>query len=82
MTVFPTRNQTDTYYKFSSLELYVTLDSLVTERETYALLEWMGDLGGLFDALRYIGLYLIAPFASYSLKTELLSTIFNKSMIT
>ena len=51
---------------------------LITDRATYGLLEWLGDVGGLFDALKYAGVLLTAPFAKYNLKTELLSSIFNK----
>ena len=78
MTTFPTKDNPDTKYKFNSLVLYVSLDSLVTERETYGVLEWMGDLGGLFDALRYLGVFIVSPIASYRLKSELLTSIFNK----
>ena len=77
-TTFPTKEKPDTLYKFSGFVLSVSLDMLITERETYGVLEWLGDIGGLFDALRYIGYLLIAPIASYHLKTELLSSIFNK----
>ena len=46
------------------------------ERETYGILEWLGDVGGLYDALRLIGVLLVAPFAQFWLKSELLSNIF------
>ena len=45
----------------------------VTERQTYNLLEWLGDIGGLFDALRYIGIFIVEPFAAYQLKVGLLT---------
>ena len=77
MTTFPTKDYPVTKYKYKSLVFYVPLDSLVTERETYCVLEWMGDLEGLFDALSYFGVFIVSPFASYQLKSELLSSIFN-----
>ena len=49
---------------------------MVTERETYALLDWLGDIGGLFDALRILVGSLIAPFTTQILKVELLSSVF------
>jgi len=49
--------------------MIVSLDSQITERVTYSLLDWLGDVGGLFDALRYIGSFLITPLATYSLKS-------------
>ena len=48
-------------------------DSKQIERSTYNALEWLGDLGGLIDALRLIGAFLIAPLSAFKLKGELLS---------
>ena len=58
--------------------MYLNLDSEVTERESYSLLEWLGDIGGLLDALRYIGGFLVAPIASFSLSSDLLASIFKR----
>ena len=48
----PTKNETG-LYKFSSIE--VNLDQRIrsVQRETYDLLSWLGDIGGLVDALKY-----------------------------
>ena len=40
------------------------------------MLDWLGDLGGLLDALLVIGAAFVAPFASYSLKATLLTALF------
>ena len=40
------------------------------------MLEWLGDVGGLFDMLKLIGSILVIPFAAFRLKSELLSKIF------
>ena len=45
-------------------------------RQTYSLLDWLGDLGGLFDALLYICRMLISPLSVYSLKQTILSNMF------
>ena len=45
-------------------------------RQTYSLLDWLGDMGGLLDALYLIGMIVMSPFAEFALKTELLSSIF------
>ena len=58
----------------------MSLDSIVTERETYSLLEWLGDIGGLIDAFRYLGGFIVAPIASLSLQSVLLSSIFKKEV--
>lgn len=44
----------DGKYKFSSVALYFGQDQTVIERQTYSMLEWLGDIGGLSDALRII----------------------------
>jgi len=46
----------------------IDLDQQVTERETYSLLEWLGDIGGFLDALKYIGRIIAAPIAAYQFK--------------
>ena len=40
------------------------------------MLEWLGDVGGLFDMLKLIGSIFVIPFAAFRLKSELLSKIF------
>ena len=78
MTRYPTKENPDGVYKFVSFDIYVTLDALVTERESYSLLEWLGDIGGLLDALQYIGRFLVGPVAAFSLKTQLLGSVFRR----
>ena len=51
-------------------------DLEVTERQTYNLLEYLGDIGGLFDALRYMGIFILGPFVSFSLQSKLLNSLF------
>ena len=53
--------------------LYVSLDSNVTERETYNILEFLGDIGGLLDAFYYSLQFILAPLLSFQLKNDLLS---------
>ena len=40
-------------YKYVSWELNMSLDRVNWNRQTYSLLDWLGDLGGLADALFY-----------------------------
>lgn len=51
---FPTAENPSTKFKFTSMEIKMSLDLVTWGRQTYNLLDWLGDLGGLFDALRYI----------------------------
>jgi len=46
------------------------------ERQTYSMLEWLGDIGGLFDALYIIGSVFVAPLTGFALKTALLANVF------
>lgn len=48
----------------------------VTERRAYSILEWLGDVGGLLDALRYIGYYLITPITAFHMHVALLTQSF------
>lgn len=41
------------------------MDMKVIERKTYSLLEWIGDVGGLFDGLIYLGSIFITPIAIF-----------------
>ena len=43
----------------------------VTERQTYSILDLLGDVGGLNDSLRLIGASLVSPFASFALNSKL-----------
>ena len=45
-------------------------------RETYSLLDWLGDLGGLIDILLMLAKLIVGPFASYRLQAALLSSMF------
>lgn len=49
---------------------------MIINRQTYSLLEWLGDVGGLFDALHIIGSLIIGPLSSYALDSALLAGLF------
>ena len=40
------------------------------------MLEWFGDVGGLLEALKILGGFIVMPIASFALKSKLLSLIF------
>ena len=66
----------NSYYKVVSAYITLTMDQNIIERQTYSFLEWLGDIGGLYDALRIIGVLAMWPFTSFKLKSELLSNVF------
>ena len=56
----------------------MSFDQNVTFRETYGGLEWLGDIGGLLDALFILGSLLMAPVSAFALKSHLGSRMFLK----
>jgi hypothetical protein len=42
------------YYKIAGFSLYRNLNSLTISRETYGILTFIGDLGGLLDGLMFV----------------------------
>ena len=40
------------------------------------MLDWLGDLGGLFDALHILGGALVAPIAKFALEAQMMNKIF------
>ena len=52
---YPTKEDPDALYKFTSIEVNFNKDINQINRQTYSLLDWLGDAGGLLDALFFIG---------------------------
>ena len=73
---FPTSENPSRRYKFASLDLIVGPDKMIISRDTYALLDYLGDLGGLFDALFFIFSSIAAPVATFNMKATILSHFF------
>ena len=48
----------------------------VHERTTYSLLDWLGDVGGLFDGLFLIVHWLIQPSVAYAAKNMIVAKVF------
>ena len=46
-------------------------------RETYGVLDALGDVGGLYDALRFLVQILLIPLTNYAYQSLLLNNIFN-----
>ena len=47
------------------------------ERKTYSALEWLGDVGGLFDGLQMLAYALIYPVSSLALRDQVLTQLFH-----
>ena len=50
------------------------------ERSTYSALEWLGDVGGLSDALWGIGTVFLGPITAFAVKVDVLSHSFRQSV--
>ena len=66
-------------FKIHGMNLKLSSQVNIIERKTYNLLELLGDVGGLYDALMIIGSALVAPVSAFKLRTELLSKMFHTS---
>ena len=55
------------------MSFWIELDSNMKhiERETYSLLEWAGDIGGLYDGLQLLVGFFLAPIASFMMRIQL-----------
>jgi len=53
-------------YKFMGLQINVKDVRTITTRETYALLEFSGDIGGTFEFVFVIGFLLTKGFISFN----------------
>ena len=75
INAWPSR-ENPTWYKFNSLFLELLQEHTTYERSTYSALEWLGDVGGLFDGLGLIAHLVVGQFSAFALKAELLTKIF------
>ena len=73
--MFPTDEQPDNKYKFVSLNFQQGKDLRVVNRSYFSLLEWLGDWGGLLDALFLLAEFLIAPFSAFALKVKVAESL-------
>jgi len=43
------------------------------------MLDWLGDVGGLFDGLKIVGAILLGPFSSLNLGSTILRKFFKEN---
>lgn len=63
-------------YKFTGFDVQFNQDLTQIERKTYDFLEFLGDLGGLLDALYGIGLLVVSPFVDFETSNQIMSQLF------
>ena len=69
---FPTDEAPFAKFKYTSIEINVSPDQRRFNRQTYALLDWLGDTGGLLDGLQLIAHAVFYPFTTF---------VFNSSLV-
>ena len=55
----------DGWFKMGSVEIIAKRTTLKTSRQTYSLLDWLGDVGGLNDALNILVQLALLPFTQF-----------------
>ena len=63
-------------YKFTGINLNYSYNLNLIERQTYGLLEFFGDLGGLTDALIFLGGLFVGPFIEFEMQRRILESTF------
>ena len=64
------------YYKFGSISFWLSNDVIKSSRQTYSILDWLGDIGGLNDALYIILELALTPFKQFALGSFVLTRLF------
>ena len=77
---WPTKTEPEKVYKFTSIWLEQGLQEQILERQTYSFLEWLGDVGGLFDGLHLLVGFVVAPISAYALKQRLMGSTFSSTL--
>ena len=57
-------------------EITLNLDSNIINRQTYSVLDWLGDIGGLNGILLTMCEIAIAPFATFGMSRYVLLNFF------
>ena len=58
--------------KLNSVQLTLDQKKIVIERTIYSVLDWIGDIGGLYDGLRLMADFFMINYAVAMMKQELL----------
>ena len=64
---YPTVENPKGLYQYGRVIVSRSTDLIIHNRETYGLLEWVGDIGGVLEGLSLIVTPITAPFAAIAL---------------
>ena len=65
-------------YKFASVEIRQEDSIYKVNRQTYNLLEYLGDIGGLLDAMLFIAQLVLWPVYNFNVSSHLMKRMFRK----
>ena len=66
------------FYKFASIAFWPNSEVIKSSRQTYSLFDWLGDIGGLNDALFIIVEISLISFRKFSLSSFILTQLFRQ----
>ena len=58
------------------MQLQINRNKQVIIRQTYGLLDYVGDVGGLIDGLYYLITFLLFPFWKFNYQSHMLTKLF------
>ena len=73
---YPTPEDPGRKYKFIGLDFTFSKDLIEINRQTYSLLDWMGDIGGLIDGLFLLADLFMAPLSKLALQGFIMTSLF------
>ena len=72
---YPTVEEPNNKYKFASIDFRRGINLVSLNRTAYSVLDWLGDWGGLMDALLFVSHALMAPISTLALQSSLASSL-------
>ena len=62
--------------KFTSAMIHLDMMTKMTVRQTYGVLDYLGDIGGLVDFFYYLGTFVLIPVWKFIYSNQLLTKAF------
>ncbi len=79
MPVISTFNTFPSRYKICALQINLSYDQTIINRQTYDLLLFLGDVGGLNGALVILGAFLVGWFSVFNAESFIVTTLYVQS---
>ena len=62
--------------KFTSVQIQLDMIKKMTVRQSYGLLDYFGDIGGLIDFFYYLATFIFTPVLKFIFSNHLLTKMF------